>query len=99
MPHENSEQPAHKVIIFLYYTLVSIFKIIFSIDLYILHFRSPLTKIQAERARDNLSKGLYENLFSEMIRFINDHFSHAYSEDSIGILDVAGFGGFEMFPI
>lgn len=79
--------------------MVSTFEIILSIELYILYFRSPLTQIEAERVRDGLSKGLYEKLFSQIIRFINDRFSPAYSKDSIGILDVAGFGGFEMFPI
>lgn len=64
----------------------------------LIHFRSPLTKITAEKTRDGLAKGLYKHIFSQIICFINNRILPVSSKDSIGILDVAGFGEFKMFP-
>lgn len=59
-------------------------------------FRSPLTKIAAEKARDCLAMGLYEKLFRQIMLHMNARFSLSSSSPSstysIGILDIAGFG-------
>lgn len=62
-------------------------------------FRSPLSKIAAEKSRDTLAKGLYDKLFSVLMQHINRQFSPSASDYSIGILDIAGFGGYNVLPI
>lgn len=57
-----------------------------------IYFRSPLTKVNAEKSRDNLAKDLYEQLFREIMQHINHQFSYPLSDYSVGILDIAGFG-------
>lgn len=81
------------------YTLKSCFRyfplnnIEFEINLHILiHFRSPLTKISAEKARDCVTIGLYNKMFDQIMEQINKHLSSSESQFSIGILDIAGFG-------
>lgn len=50
----------------------------------------------AERAKDSLAKGLYNKLFEHIVSNINEainvHSMVQSSENSIGILDIAGFG-------
>lgn len=61
-----------------------------------IYFRSPFTKSAAEKARDCLAMGLYENLFRQIMQRINAHCSLTSTTSlptySIGILDIAGFG-------
>lgn len=59
-------------------------------------FRSPLLKAAAEKLRDSLAKGLYEKLFREILQKINDHLAPCSSNNSIGILDIAGFGVYKI---
>lgn len=40
-------------------------------------------------------KGLYEKLFGEIMQYVNHRFSCSSSENSISVLDIAGFGGFK----
>lgn len=63
-----------------------------------IYFRSPLTKIAAEKTRDCLAMGLYENLFRQIMLHINSRFSSSSLPTySIGILDIAGFGMSKIF--
>lgn len=54
--------------------------------------RSPVVKSAAENLRDSLAKGLYEKLFGEIMKKINERFSSSLCSYSIQILDIAGFG-------
>lgn len=51
----------------------------------------------AEKGRDSLAKGLYNKLFGHIIQHINGRLSVSSSNNSIGILDIAGFGRFQLF--
>lgn len=51
-----------------------------------------MTKIAAEKARDSLASGLYDKIFDQLIKIINKHLSPSSDDDSVGILDIAGFG-------
>lgn len=69
-----------------------------------IYFRSPLTKMAAEKARDCLVMGLYEKLFGQIMLLINDRstsFSSFASSSSstctIGILDIPGFGKYKIY--
>lgn len=55
-------------------------------------------KAGAEKLRDSLAKGLYEKLFREILQKINDHLAPCSSNNSIGILDIAGFGVYKILP-
>lgn len=56
-------------------------------------FRIKLAKSSAEKARNSLASGLYEELFRQIMQYINYNLSTSSSDDiSIGILDIAGFG-------
>lgn len=55
--------------------------------------RTPLTKHASEKTRNSLAKGLFENLFRELVQYMNEYNSSSLSTMySIGILDIAGFG-------
>lgn len=62
-----------------------------------LMYRSPLTKIAAEKSRDILAAGLYDKMFGQIIKIINKHLSPSSINYSIGILDIAGFGELTIF--
>lgn len=74
--------------------LISLIQLIF---VYI--FRCPLSKCAAEKSRNNLAKGLYDKLFGEIMQHVNHHLSCSSSNNTIGILDIAGFGRFEKIVI
>lgn len=48
----------------------------------------------AEKARDSLAKGLYNELFCRIIQHINNYHATYASVYSVGIMDIAGFGRF-----
>lgn len=54
-----------------------------------------MLKESAEKFRDSLAKGLYDELFRKMMSHINHSTSFATPVYSIGILDIAGFGEYE----
>lgn len=62
-----------------------------------MYFRSPLTKIFAEKARNSLATGLYAGMFGQMMQIINSHLLSSSENYSIGILDIAGFGKLKRF--
>jgi len=53
----------------------------------------PLKPGQACRARDALAKALYVKLFDYIVRRVNQCFPFTSSSYYIGVLDIAGFGG------
>lgn len=53
-------------------------------------------KVASEKLRDSLAKGLYEKLFREILQKINGHLAPCSSNNSISILDIAGFGAYKI---
>lgn len=52
-----------------------------------------MTKDTAEKSRNCLAKGLFENLFRDLVQCMNENqLSSITSVYAIGILDIAGFG-------
>lgn len=61
-------------------------------------FRIPSTETAAEKARDSLAKSLYDKIFGQIMQHINDHLSpSSYNNHSISILDIPGFGRFNIY--
>lgn len=64
----------------------------------LVYFRIPLNTTTAEKARDSLVKGLYGKLFNQVVQQMNNHLSPSSPiNNSIGMLDIAGFGEFEIY--
>lgn len=53
------------------------------------------SKEQARRIVDSLCRLLYENLFHEIIKFINSGIKNPLGSNYIGVLDIAGFDIFK----
>lgn len=58
------------------------------------YFRSPLIKNAADKARNCLAIGLYDELFRQIMLYINMRFSPSSRAHSINVLDIAGFGNY-----
>ena len=63
---------------------------------FLTHYRVPLKKEQAAKARDALAKSIYSKLFDRIVLRVNECFPFKSSAYFIGVLDIAGF---EYFPL
>lgn len=51
--------------------------------------------LQSKKAKDSLSKFLYETVFEDLVYFINKNLSpQPNSKIKLNMLDIAGFGNF-----
>lgn len=62
-------------------------------------FRVPLKIYEANSARDALAKAIYSKLFDYIVHRINKSIPFKASSYCIGVLDIAGFGMFHIFPL
>lgn len=60
-------------------------------------FRVPLKVYEANNARDALAKAIYSKLFDHIVSRINKSIPFKASSYYIGVLDIAGFGTYEIY--
>lgn len=59
-------------------------------------FRVPLKTYEANNARDALAKAIYSRLFDYIVHRINASIPFQASAYYIGVLDIAGFGTYNI---
>jgi myosin-6 len=55
----------------------------------------PLKVHEAQNARDALAKAVYSKLFDHIVNRVNQALPFSGSANYIGVLDIAGFGGYD----